>query len=119
MKRTGMLVKHAGKELLLRWFNEANDPETLLQELRNSNQASSPQLHIKLVSAMKHSFLMKALENGRMKMVSAMIEIVVDCISPYLIDCPHFMAQMYWICLNLLVLSEWYCPICHQPYCIN
>jgi len=42
MKRNGMLVKHAGKKLLPRWFNEANDPETLLQELRNSNQASSP-----------------------------------------------------------------------------
>jgi len=41
MKRNGMLVKHAGKKLLLRWFNEANDPETLLQELRNPNQASS------------------------------------------------------------------------------
>jgi len=41
MKRNGMLVKHAGKKLLLRWFNEANYPETLLQELRNSNQASS------------------------------------------------------------------------------
>jgi len=42
IKRNGMLVKHAGKKLLLRWFNEANYPETLLQELRNSNQASSP-----------------------------------------------------------------------------
>jgi len=42
MKRNGMLVKHAGKKLLLRWFNEANYPETLLQELRNSNQAPSP-----------------------------------------------------------------------------
>jgi len=42
MKRNGMLVKHAGKKLLLRWFNEANYPETLLQEPRNSNKASSP-----------------------------------------------------------------------------
>ena len=42
MKRNGMPLKHAGKKPLLRWFNEANDPETLLQELRNSNQASSP-----------------------------------------------------------------------------
>ena len=78
-----------------------------------------PLLHVKLVSAIKHSFLMKALENGRMKMASTMIEIVVDCTSPYLIDCPHFMAQMYWICLDLLVLSEWYSLICHQPYHIN
>jgi len=62
---------------------------------------------------------MKALENGRMKMASTMIEIVVDCISPYLMDCPHFMAQMYRFCLNLLVLGEWYGLICHQPYCIN
>ena len=50
-----------------------------------------------------------------MKMASAMIEIVVDCITPYLIDRPHFMAQMYRICLDLLVLGEWYGPICHQP----
>jgi len=42
MKGNGMLVKHAGKKLLLRWFNEDNDAETLLQELRNSYQASSP-----------------------------------------------------------------------------
>jgi len=42
MKRNGMLVKHAGKKLLLRWFNEANYPETLFQEHRNSNKASSP-----------------------------------------------------------------------------
>ena len=74
-----------------------------------------PLLHVKLISSMKQSSLIKALENGQIKMVSAMIEIVVDCISPYLIDCPCFMAQMYWICLNLLVLSEWYSLICHQP----
>ena len=42
MKRNGMSLKNAGKKPLLRWFNDTNDPETLLQELRNSNQASSP-----------------------------------------------------------------------------
>ena len=78
-----------------------------------------PLLCVKLVSAMNHSFLMKVMENDQMKTVSKMIEILVDYISPCLIDCPHLMAQMYWICPGLLVLGESNGPICHQPYHIN
>jgi hypothetical protein len=37
------LEEAAGKKLLLRWFNEASDPDTLLQDLQKLNQAfSSP-----------------------------------------------------------------------------
>jgi hypothetical protein len=41
LKRDGMPVKYAGEKPLLRWFNEANDPDALLQDLRRPNQAFS------------------------------------------------------------------------------
>ena len=43
LKSDGMPVKYAGEKPLLRWFNEANDPEALLQDIQNSNQAFPPQ----------------------------------------------------------------------------
>ena len=43
LKSDGMPVKYAGKKPLLRWFNEANDPEALLQDIQNLNQAFSCQ----------------------------------------------------------------------------
>jgi len=42
LKSNGVSLKFAGSKPLLRWFNEANDPEALLQDLQNSYQASSP-----------------------------------------------------------------------------
>ena len=37
------MVSYAGKKPLLRWFNEANDPQSLLHAIQNPNQATSPQ----------------------------------------------------------------------------
>ena len=42
MKSSGISTKFAGGKPLLRWFIEADDPETLLEDLQNPNGAFSP-----------------------------------------------------------------------------
>jgi len=41
-KSNGISTKFAGGKPLLRWFIEADDPETLLEDLQNPNGAFSP-----------------------------------------------------------------------------
>jgi len=101
-------LKFAGSKPLLRWFNEANDPETLLQDLQNSYQASSPPAPVKLVAnAVRQSSTRKMMENGLMRMVSATIEVLSVSISSYVIISLHSLVQMYKV---LLVLAEWCLP---------
>jgi len=42
LKINGISTKFAGGKPLLRWFIEADDPETLLEDLQNPNGAFSP-----------------------------------------------------------------------------
>jgi hypothetical protein len=44
LRRDGLLVKYAGKKLLLKWFLDTQDPEVLLQELCTQEHAPSSQV---------------------------------------------------------------------------
>src|SRR5258706_11853344 len=65
----------------LRWFFEADDPETLLEDSQHPNGAFSPPAPIKLATnAMRQLFMKRIMENGLMRMVSAIVEALCNSI---------------------------------------